>query len=96
MAEYCIDYLNDPEKTDEFKVFNIMEAMECIATQDEMDTLKRFYIHVDEPHYPVESWNSSSKSKRIVHWNESSPINEIVSSVAIKGWRIAKGKRQID
>jgi hypothetical protein len=85
MAEYCIDYINDPEKTEEFKVLNVMEAMECIATQDEMDMLKRFYVHVDDPHYPVESWNSSSMSKRIVHINDSSPINEVVSSITIKG-----------
>ena len=93
VAEYCIDYLNDPDKKDEFKVLNIMEAIECIATQDEMDTLKRFYVHVDEPHYPVESWNSSGKSKRIVHVNESTPINEIVSSVAIKGLEDSKGQK---
>ena len=93
MAEYCIDYLNDPEKTDEFKVLNIMEAMECIATQDEMDMLKRFYVHVDEPHYPVESWNSSSKSKRIVHINDSSPINEVVSSITIKGLEDRNGQK---
>jgi hypothetical protein len=92
-AEYCIDYLNDREKNDEFKVLNIMDAMECIATQNEMDMLKRFYVHVDEPHYPVESWNSSSKSKRIIHANESSPINEIVSSVAIKGLEDRKGQK---
>lgn len=93
VAAYCIDYLNDFEKTDEFKVLNIMEAMECIATQEEMDMLKRFYVHVDEPHYPVESWNSSSKSKRIVHLNESSLTNEIVSSVTIKGLEDAKEQK---
>ena len=93
VAAYCIDYLNDPNKTDEFKVLNIMEAMECITTQDEMDMLKRFYVHVDEPHYPVESWNSSSKSKRIVHVNESYPISEIVSSVTIKSLEDSKGQK---
>jgi hypothetical protein len=84
VAAYCIDYLNDPEKTDEFRVLNIMEAMECIATQGEMDMLRRFYVRVDEPHYPVESWNSNCKSKRIVHMNEASLKNEIVSSVTVK------------
>lgn len=85
VAAYCIEYINDTEKTDEFKTLNIMEAMGCIAAQNEMDMLKRFYVHVDEPHYPVESWNSYSKSRRIVHLNESSPVNEIVSSITIKG-----------
>ena len=70
-----------------------MEAMECIATQDEMDMLKRFYVRVDEPHYPVESWNSNCKSKRIVHVNESSLINEIVSSVTVKGLEDGNGQK---
>ncbi len=96
VAGYCIDYINDPEKNDEITDLKIMETMESIATQDEMDMLKRFYVHVDEPHYPVEFWNSHSKSKRIIHMNESSPVNEIVSSVAIKGLEDAKDKRQID
>jgi len=93
VAQYCIEYINDTEKDDEYKVLNIMEAMGCIATQDEMDMLNRFYVHVDEPHYRVESWNSSSKSKRMVYMNESSPINEIVSSVTIKDSEEWKGQK---
>lgn len=60
VLKYCISYVSNGKNTDENSLKQKFKILKAIASQEELDSLDRFYVINSEPYHPEDHYNSNS------------------------------------